>query len=95
VKQLQIAKDAEDDLRNVWLYTQKRYGTPQANQYVGTIRARIDGLLTGQTQSRPAFELRPGLRRALVDRHVVFFREDERAVTVVRVLHQRMDVGRV
>jgi len=36
----------------------------------------------------------PGLRRALVGSHVVFFREDEAAVTVVRVLHQRMDVGR-
>jgi len=28
-----------------------------------------------------------------VGSHVVFFREDAAAVTVVRVLHQRMDVG--
>jgi toxin ParE1/3/4 len=34
-----------------------------------------------------------GLRRALVGSHVVFFREDAAAVTVVRVLHQSMDVG--
>jgi len=34
------------------------------------------------------------LRRALVGSHVVFFREDAAAVTVVRVLHQSMDVGR-
>ena len=33
------------------------------------------------------------LRRALVGSHVVFFREDAAAVTVVRVLHQSMDVG--
>jgi toxin ParE1/3/4 len=30
----------------------------------------------------------------LAGSHVVFFREDAEAVTVVRVLHQRMDVGR-
>lgn len=35
------------------------------------------------------------LRQALAGQHVVFFREDDAAVTVVRVLHQRMDVGRV
>jgi plasmid stabilization system protein ParE len=40
-------------------------------------------------------EVQAGLRRALAGSHVVFFREDAEAVTVVRVLHQRMDVGRV
>lgn len=42
---------------------------------------------------RRAEEVGPGLRRALVGSHVVFFREDAAAVTVVRVLHQSMDVG--
>jgi toxin ParE1/3/4 len=42
-----------------------------------------------------ADEVQAGLRRALAGSHVVFFREDAEAVTVVRVLHQRMDVGRV
>ena len=35
------------------------------------------------------------LRRAVVEGHVVFFWDDETRVTVVRVLHQRTDVGRV
>jgi len=95
MKRLEITRAAEVDLRGVWLYTHETYGTQQANQYVGAIRQRIDGLLTGRTASRPAFEVRPGLRRTLVGRHVVFFREDDNAVTVLRVLHQRMDVGRV
>jgi toxin ParE1/3/4 len=47
----------------------------------------------GQTASRRADEIAPGLRRALAGGHVVFFREDAAAVTVVRVLHQSMDVG--
>jgi toxin ParE1/3/4 len=51
------------------------------------------GLTTGTTASRRAEEVGPGLRRALAGSHVVFFREDAAAVTVVRVLHQSMDVG--
>ncbi|UWQ95687.1 type II toxin-antitoxin system RelE/ParE family toxin [Rhodobacteraceae bacterium M385] len=95
MKRLEIARDAEGDLREIWLYSQERYGTQQANHYLHSIRTRMDGLLSGVTVSRPAFELRPGLRRALAGQHVVFFREDAETVAVVRVLHQRMDVGRV
>mmetsp|Transcript_6449 Transcript_6449/g.11058 ORF Transcript_6449/g.11058 Transcript_6449/m.11058 type:complete len:96 (-) Transcript_6449:127-414(-) len=95
MKRLEIARKAEEDLRNIWLYTQERYGTQQANHYLHMVRTRMDGLLSSVTVSRPAFELRPDLRRALAGQHVVFFREDEDAVTVVRVLHQGMDVERV
>lgn len=95
MKRLEIAREAEKDLRNIWLYSQERYGTQQANHYLQNVRTRMDGLLSGVTVSRLAFELRPGLRRALAGQHVLFFREVEDAVTVVRVLHQRMDVGRV
>ena len=50
-------------------------------------------MLTGHTASRAADDVKPGLRRAMAEGHVVFFREDESRVTVLRVLHQRMDVG--
>jgi toxin ParE1/3/4 len=51
------------------------------------------GLTTGTTASRRAEEVGPGLRRALAGSHVVFFREDAAAVTVVRGVYRGMDVG--
>ncbi|NPD19733.1 type II toxin-antitoxin system RelE/ParE family toxin [Alterinioella nitratireducens] len=51
--------------------------------------------MTGHTASRAADDVKPGLRRAMAEGHVVFIRENETRVTVVRVLHQRMDLGRV
>ncbi|WP_220124964.1 type II toxin-antitoxin system RelE/ParE family toxin [Roseovarius sp. TE539] len=48
----------------------------------------------GAARRCAAAEVAPGLRRALAGAHVVFFREDAAAVTVIRVLHQRMDVAR-
>ena len=36
----------------------------------------------------------PACRKVSVGRHVVFFRDTEDAIAVIRVLHQRMDAGR-
>ena len=85
--------EADDDLVGIWFYSAENYGPAQADRYVETIRARVERLLDGRTASQSADHIAPGLRRALAERHVVFFREDAEAVVVVRVLHQRMDVG--
>ena len=86
--------DAEADLDGIYDYSVREWGARQADRYVVMIRTRIEWLATGATASRRAEEVGPGLRRAVVGSHVVFFREDAAAVTVVRVLHQSMDVGR-
>lgn len=95
MKDLVIAPEADADLIGIYDYTADTWGLVQADTYLDELHERIRGLVSGRTSSRPAFEVRPGLRRMLAGSHVVFFREDETAVTVVRVLHQRMDVGRV
>lgn len=95
MKRVIILPDAEADIIDIWRHTIERWGFDQAVKYDATIQGRIEGLATGSTASRRAEEVGTGLRRAVVGSHVVFFREDAAAVTVVRVLHQSMDVGRV
>ncbi len=94
MKELILLPAADADLIEIYDYTADTWGMAQADQYLGMLHDRISGVLTGATPSRPADEVRPGLRRSLAGRHVVFWREDAAAVTVVRVLHQRMDAGR-
>ncbi|MEQ8368275.1 MAG: type II toxin-antitoxin system RelE/ParE family toxin [Roseicyclus sp.] len=94
MKDVIILPDAEADILDIWDYGLTEWGVEQAIRYDAEIQKRIEGLATGLTASRAVDEIAPGLRRALAGRHVVFFREDAAAVTVVRVLHQRMDVGR-
>ncbi|PWK60087.1 type II toxin-antitoxin system RelE/ParE family toxin [Roseicyclus mahoneyensis] len=94
MKDVVYRPEADADLDGIWAYTLEQWGLQQALKYDADLTRRIEGLATGATASRRAEEVGPGLRRALVGSHVVFFREDAAAVTVVRVLHQRMDVGR-
>lgn len=94
MKRLILRRAAVADISAIWDYTAKSWGLRQAIAYDDALRAAVDGLLSGQTRSQSANEVRTGLRRALVGRHVVFFHETATTVTVVRVLHQRMEPGR-
>lgn len=95
MKDVILLPDAEADILEIWFYSLTEWGFEQAVRYDKELQDRIEGLAAGRTASRGAEELGPGLRRALAGQHVVFFREGAGTVTVVRVLHQRMDVGRV
>lgn len=54
----------------------------------------IGALPEGRAVTSSAEDVWPGTRRARSGRHVIYFRETEEAVEVIRVLHQRMDAGR-
>lgn len=95
MKELLVRPEAEADIDGIWEYTVETWGIEQANRYAREVWDRIQDLTAGSVVSRAVDEVKPGLRRVAVGRHVVFFRETERAVGVVRVLHGRMDVGRV
>ena len=70
MKRLDVAPDAEADLRGIWIYTFQTWGEAQADKYLDNLDTRMIGLTTGATASRAAEEVGPGLRRALVGRHV-------------------------
>ena len=95
MKRFQFRPDAEADLEDIWSHTDKVWGRAQANVYIASIRNAVTALAKGEKSSRPADTVRQGYSKILVGRHVVFFLERAEVVEVVRVLHERMDVGRV
>ncbi|MEO1458946.1 MAG: type II toxin-antitoxin system RelE/ParE family toxin [Pseudomonadota bacterium] len=86
---------AKADLAEIWDYTVERWGLAQAETYVREIDAACRELAAGTRASTEIDEIRPGYRKALVGRHVVFFTLTDAGDTVViRILHQRRDVPR-
>jgi toxin ParE1/3/4 len=93
LKRLFLSNQARQDLREIWQYSLRKWGQQQADRYVAAIRVTFDSLLDGSASSRPADAIRPDMRRVSVGRHVVFFRDADERVEVVRVLHERIDFG--
>ena len=85
---------ARADLDGIWDYTTQTWGATQAETYVRALIAACAGIGAGATPSQDAGHVRPGYRKALSGRHVLFYRQGAQGVEVVRILYQRMDVDR-
>ena len=88
-----LSPRAEADLEEIWLYTYRNWSIEQADGYHAAIVDAFDGLATGGKTGR-VVDIRDGYFKYAVGSHLVFYRLTERELIVVRVLHQRMDVGR-
>jgi toxin ParE1/3/4 len=85
---------AKSDIQEIWNYTVEHWGKGQAEIYLRLIGAAVASIAADPKVGRPSDEVRPGYRKYLVGSHVLFYRATDKAIFVVRILHQRMDFER-
>jgi toxin ParE1/3/4 len=90
---LQLTPLAVADLEDIWRYSATQWSPEQANRYHRDLVATMEALARGDKPGR-ACTVREGYWRYAVGSHVVFYRETDRTLDVIRILHQRMDVER-
>ncbi|MBI5165802.1 MAG: type II toxin-antitoxin system RelE/ParE family toxin [Magnetospirillum sp.] len=84
---------AEADLEDIWLYSFKNWSLEQADRYHNAIVEAFWDLAAGRKSGRPV-DIREGYFKHPVGSHMVYYRFTESGLVVVRILHQRMEVGR-
>jgi toxin ParE1/3/4 len=88
-----LTKQALDDLRDIGRYTQARWGREQRRAYLSLLDGYFRALAENPSQGQRCDEIRPGYRKFLAGRHVIYYRvQTADAIEIVRVLHERMDV---
>lgn len=85
---------AQRDLSSIWDFTEERWSVEQAQTYIREIQAAIERVAEDPRRGRVREEVRSGYRSYAVGSHAVFYLQRSSHVEVVRILHQRMDVGR-
>jgi toxin ParE1/3/4 len=90
VGRVRFTRLAEADLLDVGLYTRRTWDQRQCDRYLRELEERCYQLANDPKRGRPCDEIRPGLRRIRVGKHVVFYREEPGDILVSRVLHERM-----
>lgn len=85
---------AQRDLSAIWDFSAERWDLGQAEIYLTEIRDAIERVAAQPDRGRRCDEVRDGYRRYAVGSHLIFYREREAGVDVIRVLHQRMDPTR-
>ncbi len=90
-KKFRLSKAAVRDVIAIGRYTAETWGLEQCRRYLGELDSRFASLAKDPLAGRPCDEIRPGYRRFLQGRHVIFYRLSRRGIVeIVRVLHQSM-----
>ena len=84
---------AEADLEGIWLYTVETWSVQQAEIYHTTIISAFESLAHGQRMGRIS-DVREGYFKYAIGLHMIYFKQSDLSIDIIRVLHQRMDVSR-
>lgn len=86
-----LTQSAREDLIDIWLYTQESWGEAQADNYQDALHLCCARIAADHVQTKPV----PGLERVRSHHcrhHYLFFIKQDAAVTIVAVLHERMNL---
>jgi toxin ParE1/3/4 len=89
-----LSPRAQSDLEEIWDFTAARWSELQAERYIRSIWMAIELVASDPSKARSCDEARAGYRKYYTGAHVLFIRETEGGLSVVRILHQRMDFER-
>ncbi len=85
---------AQSDLEDIWNYTVAHWGADQAEKYLRQVAEAMAYVAADPERGRACDDIRAGYRKYAVGVHVLFYRNAQKGVEVIRILHQRMDFQR-
>ncbi len=86
-----LAPAASRDLEAIWRYSQQRWGAEQADRYIDLLNETFAALAHSPNSAPACDHVREGYRHRRAERHVDYYKIAPYGITVVRVLHERMD----
>ncbi|ETW93077.1 MAG: hypothetical protein ETSY1_40825 [Candidatus Entotheonella factor] len=89
----QLTRKARDDLRSIGRYTQTTWGREQRSRYLSRLDAAFHALAESPEMGPACDDIREGYRKYRVGRHLIFYRQSDVGIIVVRILHERMDIA--
>jgi toxin ParE1/3/4 len=93
-RRLEIAPEADDDLRAILADSFAVWGERQQTIYAARLASAYGDLLAHPHLGHSRDDVSPKVRALPVGHHVIYYRVDERVVTILRLLHERMDPAR-
>lgn len=91
---LAVTERAADDLRSIQAYFLEHWGVDQASVYEEAIHNALESLRSQPELGKARDDLRSQLRSHPILSHIIIYRVDGATLTVLRIVHQRMDILR-
>lgn len=92
--QIELTREAERDLIDIYLFGIEHFGTSQAERYATSLHSRIAFIADNPSAGADYSTVQKGLRRHEHISHAMYYRPTTGGILVLRVLHGTMDPGR-
>ncbi len=89
-----LTDPARDDLQAVAMFGVIAWGDEISARYHATIEEVFASLLRFPELGRAGNDADPSMRFIAVGEHVIYYKHDDDAITIFRILHRRMDPER-
>jgi toxin ParE1/3/4 len=94
VPSYRFSAKAERDLEHIIEYTILHWGADQAGKYVDGLEELVGNLARTPALGKNCDELFKGLKVFPYENHLLFYIKERPGITILRVLHENMDVPR-
>ena len=92
ILQYQLSEEADNDLNEIYNYTELQFGTLQAIKYLSGFETIFDIICRNPKSGRERLEIRNELRSISYQSHIVFYRIVECRISIIRILHASRDI---
>lgn len=89
-----LSAPARADLDGIWHYTSEHWSQAHADRYIDALIMRMVWLTKNESLWINRNDIRDDLFSFREGRHVIFFQSRGTTISIVRILHDRMDVTR-
>jgi|GEM_PF-3094270 len=93
MKRVVFSPPVKSDIVIFGIIPKQRGAKKQAVTYTQNIRDACENLTTGLISGQPV-DIRDGYLKLPCADHLIFYKTTQDVITVIRILHKRMDVGR-
>ena len=87
-----ITAKAKADLVSIARYTEDIWGREQRNNYLAKLDESFHLLAEKPHIGRTCDDIREGYRKYHTGRHLIFYRQSDKDIEIIRILHDRMDI---
>jgi len=94
MKPFNLTVAAKTDLRDIALFTQRRWGKEQRNIYLKQFDESFWRLAENPDIGKPCDEIKNGYRKFPQGSHLIFYQQiGSQQIKIIRILHKSIDVN--
>ncbi len=86
-----LSTETQNSLKEIQIYSTKKFGKERTRQYLTNIRNRMEALAKNPSRGIVREDLKVGYHSDFIGTHTIYYKIQSTHIDIIDVLHQSMD----